>query len=219
MNTMKSITPVRILAGALLVASLATHSAFAQTAPAAGSVRYDAIPLGNKAKIAGTSTIHDWTMDSTVIGGFIEADAKFPESALTDAKAAKPKVEAFMPVRPFKSYSSAMDARMQEAMKEPTNKRIEFKLLELKPKSAAGTSGALQFDATGAITAAGVTKTNTFPVTIEKMDGKLKVTGETTLKMTDFGISPPAPKVALGMIKTGDEIKVSFDWTTAPKAK
>jgi hypothetical protein len=184
--------------------------------PAAGMVRYNAQPLGNKAKIEGTSTVHDWTMDSTVVGGFIEADPKFPESALTDPKAAKPTVEAFMPVRQFKSYLTAMDNTMQETMNEPKYKRIEFKLIELKPKSAAGATGPLQFDATGAITVSGVTKTNTFPVTIEKKDGKITVKGATLLKMTDFGLKPPSP--ALLPIKTGDDVKISFEWTVAPKA-
>jgi hypothetical protein len=40
----------------------------------------------------------------------------------------------------------------------------------------------------------------------------MKVTGTTTLKMTDFKVEPPAPKLALGMIKTGDEVKLIFDW-------
>jgi hypothetical protein len=37
------------------------------------------------------------------------------------------------------------------------------------------------------------------------------------MKMTDFKIEPPAPKIALGAIKTGDEITISFEWMTAAK--
>ncbi len=198
-------------------------SAQAQPQPAAaatpaGMVRYDAQPVGSKAKMEGTSTIHDWTMESAVIGGFMEVDAKFPESALSDPAAAKPKVEAFMPVRSFKSYNKRMDEVMQETMHEPKYKRIEYKLIELKPKSKPGSTGALQFDAVGTLTVNGVTKTNTMPVTIEKKDGKIKVTGSTPLKMTAFGVKPPAPKIGLGLIKTGDDIKISVEWLAAPKA-
>ena len=39
-------------------------------------------------------------------------------------------------------------------------------------------------------------------------DNKLKVTGNTKLKMTDFKVEPPSPKIALGLIKTGDEVKL-----------
>ena len=186
----------------------------------AQTVRYDAQPVGSKTKIEGTSTIHDWTMESAVIGGFMEVDAKFPESALTDANAAKPKVEVFMPVRSFKSYAKKMDEVMQEHMNEPKYKKIEYKLIELKPKSAAGATGALQFEAVGAITVNGTTRTNTMPVTIEKKDGKLKITGSAPLKITSFGVKPPAPSIAgVSLIKTGDDIKVSFEWLTAPKAQ
>jgi polyisoprenoid-binding protein YceI len=124
-----------------------------------------------------------------------------------------------MPVRSFKSEFKRMDEVMQEHMNESKHKRIEYKLIELKPKSAAGSTGALQFDAIGALTINGTTKTNTMPVTIEKKDGKIKVSGKTQVKMTDYGVKPPAPTI-LGMptIKTGDDLNISFDWVTAPKA-
>jgi hypothetical protein len=36
--------------------------------------------------------------------------------------------------------------------------------------------------------------------------------------MTDFKIEPPAPAIGLGLIKTGDDVKLSFEWLTVPKA-
>lgn len=217
---------------AAAVAAPATTPAPAATEPAAnpapaaapavsatGPARYDALPNGSKMKIEGTSTIHDWSMESAVLGGYIEADAGFPASALTDAKAAKPTVQVFMPVRTFKSSYKRMDTVMQEHMKEAEFKKIEYKLTELKPKSAAGATGALQFDATGDLTIAGKTHAITMPVTIEKIEGaKLKVAGSIKLKMTEYGVEPPAPKI-LGMptISTGDEVTLTFEWLTAPK--
>jgi polyisoprenoid-binding protein YceI len=205
----------------LTAASLAACLAAPLGLFAADTVRYEAQSTGSKMTIAGTSTIHDWTMDSAVIGGSIETDAKFPESALTDAAAARPAVQVFMPVRSFKSYAKKMDQVMQEHMKEPQFKRIEYKLIELKPKSAAGTTGKLAFDATGTMTIAGTTRTNTMPVTIEKVDGtKLKITGTTGLKMTEYGVKPPAPTIfGMPTISTGDEVKLTFEWVVAPKAK
>jgi polyisoprenoid-binding protein YceI len=124
-----------------------------------------------------------------------------------------------MPVRSFKSYAKKMDEVMQEAMNEAKHKRIQYKLTELKPKSAAGSTGALQFEAVGDLTIAGTTKSHTMPVTIEKKDGKLKVTGKTTLKMTNYGVKPPAPTIAgMSLIKTGDDITITFTWLAAPKA-
>jgi len=212
-------SPATSTATATAPATPAAAPAAPATSPA-GVVRYDAQPTGSKTKIEGTSTIHDWTMESAVIGGFLEADAKFPESALTDPAAAKPKAEVFMPVRSFKSYAKKMDEVMQEHMNEPKYKRIEYKLTELKPKSAAGSTGALQFEAVGVLTVAGTNKSITMPVTIEKKDGKLKVTGKMALKMTDYGVKPPAPTI-LGVptIKTGDDITITFEWLSAPKAQ
>lgn len=195
--------------------STATPSA-APAVTATGTIHYDASPTGSKMLIEGSASIHDWTMESALLGGYMEADARFPESALTDAKAAKPAVSLYIPVRSFKSgRMAAMDNRMQKEMKEPLFKRIEYTLIELKPKSATGATGALQFDAIGALTIVGKTRTNTMPVTIEKSaDGKIKVTGSTPLKMTDYGIEPPS---TLGLFTTGDDLKLKFEWLTVPK--
>ncbi len=199
-------------------ASNATAVATPAAAPT-GTVRYDAQPAGSKVTIAGTSTIHDWTMDSAIIGGFIECDAGFPASALSNPAAAKPNVQAVMPVRSFRSYTASMDTVMQEHMQMDKFPRIEYRLIELKPATNSVGAATLHFDAVGRLTVAGATRTNTMPVTIEKVDTtKLKVTGATPLKMTDFGVQPPAPTI-LGMptIKTGDDIKITFEWLVARK--
>lgn len=206
---------------ATAVALLGALAFLAATPVGAQTVRYEAQPAGSKVKMEGTSTIHDWSVESPIIGGFIEADADFPASALKDPKSARPTVEAFIPVRTLKSYSKKMDEVMLDHLNMAKHPRIEYRLIELKPRSAPGTTGALPFDAVGALTVAGVTRTNTMIVTIEKSaDTHLKVAGAIPLRMTDFGVQPPAPQI-LGMpvIKTGDQIKISFEWLTAPRAE
>jgi polyisoprenoid-binding protein YceI len=108
-----------------------------------------------------------------------------------------------------------MDAKMQEHMEITKYPNVEYNLIELKPKSPAGTKGAIQFDAVGTLTIYGKTLTNTMPVTIEKKDGKLTVTGSTPVKMSEYGI----PKLTAFGLTVGDELKISFCWITAPKAK
>src|SRR2546430_10912861 len=50
-------------------------------------------------------------------------------------------------------------------------------------------------------------------VSIEKLaDGKLKITGSTLLKMTDYGITPPT---TLGLFTTDDDLKIKFEWIAA----
>jgi hypothetical protein len=191
-----------IVAGA--AALLLAASAAAQT------IRFEAQPANCKLKMEGTSTIHNWTVESTNVNGFIEADANFPESALKDPAAAKPAIHVSIPVSTLKSYADAMDAVMQDHLNMEQYPLIEYRLIELKPKSAAGAAGPAQFDALGALT-----------VSIERVDKtKLKIIGSTPLKMTDFDVVPPAPRIlGMPMIKTGDDIKISFEWLTEQKAE
>jgi polyisoprenoid-binding protein YceI len=94
--------------------------------------------------------------------------------------------------------------------------KIEYRLIELKPLGT--TNGAARFEAVGALTVHGVSLTNTMPVTVERKDQtRLKVTGATPLKMTDFGIKPPVP--VFPPIKTGDSVTISFDWLAAQKSE
>ena len=197
---------VLICVGALLAAS---------SVLAADTVRYTPVPNSCKLRMDGTSTIHDWHAETDVIGGFMELEATFAEGKSAPVSV-KPKIEVKIPVRTLKSSGGKrMDAVMQEHMKFEQFKAIEYRVLELTPK--AGAAG--QYEAKGALTLAGVTKTNMMPVTIERVDGKLKVTGTASVKMTDHGIKPPAPEiVGISLIRTGDEVKLKFEWVTEPKA-
>jgi polyisoprenoid-binding protein YceI len=201
-----------------VVASLAflNVSAWAQ-----GTTRYDAQP-GSKVRIEGTSTIHDWTIEGGLIGGFLELDSAVKidpnQSAITGAVQGKvpAKVSAVIPVRSLKSGKTSMDNVMQEAMKAKDNPQIKYTLLglTLKEPHAAGTP--FELTAIGTLTVAGVIRTNSMVVTMSLVaPNKLKTTGTTPLKMTDFGIQPPAPTIGLGLIKTGDDVKITFEWLTA----
>lgn len=203
-------------ANKLILTSLA---ALFLTATQAESVRYNAFPRGNSMKIDGTSNVHNWSVESLVIGGFMELDSNFPldptKEPPKDLKVT-PKVEVFIPVRQIKSGKSPMDTVMHEAMKAEEHPKIEYKLLEMTPKGKNETG--LLFATKGTIQCSGVTRTNEFDVVISPAAaGKIKVTGTTNLKMTDFGIKPPAPKIALGAISTGDDVKLTFEWMAAPK--
>ena len=183
--------------------------------------KFDAKP-GTKLKMDGTSSIHDWSVESGIVGGVMELDSAF----LADPTAAKPgkipaKVEATIPVRQLKSGTNAMDDRMYQEMKMQQFPRIEYRLTELTlketPKSA---NGPFVFDSTGNLTVAGVTNKVSFPVTMTRTDKMLKTTGNTTVKMTSFGMKPPMLDLLAVSIRTGDDVKITFDWNTgAAEAK
>ncbi len=183
---------------------------------------------GSKMRMEGTSNIHDWQVEGTLIGGYFEVGPNFPSEP---GQAATPgKIEAhaepFIMVRSLKSvekdgkpYSDRMDEVMYEHLKVQESPKIMFHLTELTLKEPAKSKDApYGFEAKGQLVVAGVTNDITMPVMILPLgEKKLKVSGTTTLKMSDFKVEPPAPKLALGMIKTGDPVKIIFDWIVAQR--
>lgn len=202
----------------LLLASLSAQAADQMTKYYARS--------GSKVRLEGTSTIHDWQVEGTLIGGYLEVGPNFPSEP---GQAATPgKVEAhaepFIMVRSLKSiekdgkpYSDHMDEVMYEHLRESQNKKISFHLTELTLKEVPASKDApYVFEAKGQVAVAGVTNDVTMPVNITPLGNKkLKVSGKTSVKMTDFKVEPPNP-LGLG-IKTGDDVKISFDWMVAQR--
>jgi len=194
---------------------------------AAETVRLTARP-GSKVVILGTSTIHDWEVVGRIIGGSIEIEKSF----LTDktlksvkslqSKEVNPKVRVIIPVRSLKSGKQKMDEIMREAMRAKKNPMIRFTLDTMVIKGKVPPSGSpVKFDVTGKLTVAGVTKPIQMEVTMERLPGnKFKFKGEKKLKMTDFDITPPSPKIpGLPTIRTGDEVTVKFEWIVGARTK
>jgi hypothetical protein len=219
MNTRSFLQTIHVLALITVPATL-LHAADAVT-------RFDPLP-GGKVRIEGTSSIHDWQVEGKLIGGSLEAGPGFPVEPGQAVPAGKvqAKVDAFIPVRSLKSiekdgkpYSDSMDDIMYEKLLMPTCPRISYHLDELTVKeSPKAPDAGYACEAVGTLAVAGVTNKVTMPVTITPLGGKkLKISGNTATKMTDFGIKPPAPAIALGLIKTGDEVKLSFEWMVGEK--
>lgn len=185
------------------------------------TVRYTA-KAGSKVTIDGTSNIHDWTVESSLIGGFMELGPNFPLDPSKNPAPGKvnAKVETLIFVGSIKSGKKSMDEVMYDTMKQKDHPKINYKLQSLALKETPQAGQPLVFDSVGTLNVAGILITNAFPITMEPQDNgeRIIVKGNTTLKMTDFGMKPPAPALGLGLIKTGDEVNVRFEWITA-KAK
>jgi hypothetical protein len=212
-----------IITGNIALVLLATAAL-----PTMGAAVIYGAKAGSKMRIEGTSNIHDWQVESPFIAGMIEAGTGFPTEpgqAVTPGKV-EAKAEVIILVRALKSiekdgkpYSDKMDEVMWEHLKETENKKIVFHLTELTVKEAAKTKDApFVCEAKGDLSVAGTTKSITMPVSILPLpDNKLKITGNVSIKMTDFKVEPPSPKIALGLIKTGDEVKLIFEWMLGQK--
>ena len=166
---MKSIGNMKGVAGVLVLLALAGQTVRADENMVV--VRYNAQPTGSKVTMDGTSTIHDWTVVTPLVGGYMEVAEGFPECALTNDAATKPGVQVIIPVRTLKSYATKMDEVMQEHLNMAQYPKIEYHVLALKPASPAGTTGKVGFEATGTLSVSGVTRTNVMPVTIDRFQG------------------------------------------------
>jgi polyisoprenoid-binding protein YceI len=176
--------------------------------------------------VEGTSNLDTWQVESKSVAGFFEAGSEFgtPAAQKASIDPVNARAEAIIEVRSLRSiekdgkpFSNKMDEIMYDALKASDHSRIVFRLDHLRLRSAAKVNGgSSEFEARGQLSVAGVTRELSMAVKVNSIGEKrLKMSGNTTLKMTDFQIEPPAPKIALGLIKTADEVKVSFEWVVA----
>jgi polyisoprenoid-binding protein YceI len=152
--------------------------------------------------IAGTSTMHDWTMtsQSANYNASFELNADGTPSALNS-------VTFTMLAESLKSKENAMDKNAYKSLKTDKYKEITYQLTSAKISGKTITC-------TGNLTIAGTTKPIDVDVVYELKNGNLAFKGSKKVKMTDFKVEPPT--FMFGAIKTGDEITISIDVTLAP---
>lgn len=147
--------------------------------------------------IAGTSTLHDWTMTSSgaTYSAKIETNA---EGVITKLQ----EVLVKLPAESLKSKEKAMDKNAYKSLNTDKYNEIAYQLTSSKISQN-------KITCTGNLTIAGTTMPVEVDVTYEVRNATLIVKGSKKLKMTDFKVEPPS--FMFGTIKTGDEITVSFE--------
>ena len=192
--------------------------------PATAQTHYASQPKGSSVKIDGTSSLHDWEMEGTLIGGFIDFGAGVQldptQTGIAGIQGDKvpAKARVIIPVTGIHSKADhmpdVMDHLMQDALKTSQFPRIEFTLKDMTFKGTHAVGKPFDFDITGDLVIAGVTNKVSFPITIECLDaGQLKITGTAPVNMPEYGVTPPAPSFGLGLMKTGPDVKIIFDWS------
>jgi hypothetical protein len=178
-------------------------------------------------RIEGTSNIHDWQVESPIIGGSIEVGSNFP---LNPDSTGVPGVvaitgEVFVTARSLKSvkpdgqpYSDMMDNIMHDKLLAQTHGRLTLQVKSLVLNEAPTAERAwFSGTAAGTLLVAGQANQVQIPVQISPLgEGRARISGSLDLKMTHFKIEPPAPAGML--IKTGDGVKVRFEWNVAVRA-
>jgi hypothetical protein len=202
--------------------------AFLAVQAAGQNVIYSSAPgSSNIVWIEGTANmIHTtWWVKGQYILGMLQAGPGFPTEPGQAVAPGKVPIQAdnvYIQVRSLKScekdgkpYSDSMDDIMYEHLKVDKYPAIRYHLTELTLKEAPKSKDApYVFESKGELAIAGITNSISMPVNIQPLPGKkLKLTCTATVKMSDYKVGPVAPKIALGAIRTGDEVKLSFEWT------
>ena len=209
---MNTRTPQLILLGMALVIAVA------QPLRAEQVERFEGLTRQSEVRVDGTSTVHDWTVKSPTISGSISFRINVPANASTrevrEAIVANPKAEAdvTIEVRSLKSGKKDMDQKMYEAMKTDRHPQIKYQLTKFElVEGTKADQAEFDVETTGNLTIAGVTREYRMPMRLVVVGAnRLRISGETRMKMTDFKVKPP--QAMLGMIKSGDRIKVQFEW-------
>jgi len=213
---MKTCTLIGIIVALQSIAALSLRAADGMTTLSARS--------GSKMRIEGTSPVHDWQAESKLIGGSLEVGPNFPIVPGQEVKPGKIEVhgKAFISVRSLLSvekngthYKDKMDEAMWEKLKLNEHPNIYYFPSEMSLKEAPkGKDAPYLFDSKGDVVVAGVTNSVSMPVNVLPMaDNKIKISGVLPTKMSNFNIQPV---FLLGTFKTGDDIKLLFDWVVAP---
>ncbi len=150
--------------------------------------------------IAGTSTLHDWTMTS--LDANVQASLEVSATEISQLKS----LVLVVPATSLKSAHKAMDKNAYTALKTDKFKSIQFTVV-----SSTIQKNVVQ--ASGNLSIAGVTKPVQIEATCRNNNGTLICTGSKKIKMSDFQVE--APVFMFGTVKTGDEITISFNFQLA----
>jgi hypothetical protein len=184
------------------------------TAAKGSALRYANSADPGEAIVSGTSTLHDWTVKSHNIKGNAEFSGEWKGGS--DKPIALQSIDLAVAVDSLKSTEgSGMDNTMYDALHLKKFPTITYKLATATLKSSPSKDGlAYHFATTGQLTVAG----NAHPVNLDLAvvphdAGKLTITTDVALKMSDCSVTPPT--AMLGMIKSGDAITVKVTWQLA----
>lgn len=157
--------------------------------------------------IAGTSTLHEWTMSSS-LPQLVAAIETTIEGNVREVKSLVLTVQS----QSLKSANKGMDRNAYSALKADNFKAISFFM----------NSSTVQNNVVhclGNLSIAGVTKQVNVDATCALKGDKssLICTGSKALKMSDYKVE--APSFMFGTVKTGDEITISFNIELVPNKK
>lgn len=166
-------------------------------APSAQSQTLWKNSAGSQILVKGTSNLHDWTMQASILscqGSFsLKGDQLQELSTLSFT----------LPVTNLKSNESLMDSRAYKALKAEDFPRITFKL-----SSATVVEAQKIIKAAGILTIGGVSNTVTLQTSYTVSGQEITCKGSKVILMSDYKIK--APSFMMGALKTGNSVTIDM---------
>ncbi len=154
---------------------------------------------GGSVTVTGTSSLHDWEMKLSSFQASADLNKSDENTFVVENAVFTANANDLL------SDNSMMDNKAHDALEAEDHPQISFHQTGTSLISS-GEKGTVKVN--GQLTIAG--EKNPVDMTFDAVlndKQELKISGKSSLKMTDFNIDPP--KAMFGTIKTGDEITVS----------
>jgi hypothetical protein len=157
--------------------------------------------------ISGTSTLHDWDMQSSTA----TCNATFVLNAALQITGVNT-INFSMPVADLKSKHTAMDNNAYKALGKDKNPNITFVLTPGTATFVNIGAGNYTLKCRGKLTIAGTAVDTDLTANCKvNADKTITVTGSKNISMKDYSVKPPS--FMMGAVKTGNDIVLKFNLT------
>lgn len=156
----------------------------------------------SKMYITGTSNLHNWYADVSSMSGSVNF------TSFSDYNITPNKLNLSVNTSGIKGEKVVMNKNIQKTLLADKFNTIEYRFESVTKINVLNVNTFI-LETIGLLTISGTSKQIVLNLNVEILKNSIHIKGSKELKMTDFNIQPP--KALLGMLKTGDTVKVFFD--------
>ncbi len=192
------------LFGRLALMAIVVPAGIAWTANRAGV----ALQPESKLWVEGTSSVRGYTCRAARVDGVVATRPGSTSLAIADLENTVKGADVSVSVAGLECGNAAMNGHLRRALRAETSPRVSYRITsyDVTPAGAVKLSGTLSI--------AGTDRPVSIDATAVNEAGKLRVTGSSRLRMTDFGVRPPT--LMMGTMKVHDPVTVRFDVLLEP---
>lgn len=190
---MKTLKNFWLPIGSLFIMVLTTQISEAQT--------YKVNKSTSKMEVLGTSNIHDWEIAAKDFQGTISLGMENDQLVKIN------QLDFSVTAESLESGKGGMNKNTYKALKTNDHKKIIYKMDKVINIDCTSKSQCL-ISTSGFLTIAGTKKPIEITFDSKIGDGKIVLSGNKSIKMSNFNIDPPT--AMFGTITTGDDVNIKF---------